>query len=224
VFALIPGNDAPVFYATYYARDNNGNLLLNPQGIPVIERGNAAGVPQRDPATGLPYTSGPNSNVLRKSLGSPNPDYTATLVNTFTYKKLSVRIQLDRVEGVEVFNADYRTRQGVGNGSELAQKEHNGQLPRGYIAGTYAIEEWRVDDGSFTKLREVSIGYSFGKVKKVCNDLSMSLTGRNLISWDNYKGYDPETNSSGQSSLLRGIDFGNVPIPRTIQFSILVKF
>ena len=224
VFALIPGNDAPVFYATYYARDNNGNLLLNPQGIPVIERGNAAGVPQRDPATGLPYTSGPNSNVLRKSLGSPNPDYTATLVNTFTYKKLSLRIQLDRVDGVEVFNADYRTRQGVGNGSELAQKEHNGQLPRGYIAGTYAIEEWRVDDGSFTKLREVSIGYSFGKVKKICSDLSMSLTGRNLISWDNYKGYDPETNASGQSSLLRGIDFGNVPIPRTIQFSILVKF
>jgi TonB-linked SusC/RagA family outer membrane protein len=224
VFALLPGYDAPVFYATYFARDNNGNLLLNSQGIPVIERGNTAGVPQRDPATGLPYTAGPNSNVLRKPLGSPNPDYTATLVNTFTYKKLSLRVQLDRVAGVEVFNADYRTRQGVGNGSELAQKEHTGQLPRGYISGTYAIEEWRVDDGSFTKLREVTLGYSFGKVKGFCNDLFMSISGRNLISWDNYKGYDPETNSSGQSSLLRGIDFGNVPIPRTMQFSILVKF
>lgn len=224
VFALIPGQDAPVFYATYFARDANGKQLLTPQGIPVIERGNAAGVPQRDPATGLPYTSGPNSNVLRKPLGSPNPDYTTTLVNTLNYKKLSLRIQIDRVAGAEVFNADYRTRQGVGNGSELAEKELKGLLPRGYIQQTYAVEEWRVDDGTFTKLREISIGYSFGKVKKFCNDLNVSISGRNLVSWDNYKGFDPETNSSGQSGLLRGIDFGNVPIPKTFQISVLVKF
>lgn len=223
-FALIPGNDAPVFYLTYFARDNNGNQLLNAQGIPVIERGNSAGVPQRDPATGLPYTTGPNSVVLRKALGSPNPDYTASLVNTFTYKQFSLRVQLDRVAGVEVFNADYRTRQGVGNGSELAQKEHTGQLPRGYISSTYAIEEWRLDDGSFTKLREVSLSYSFGKIKKFCNDLTLSLSGRNLISWDNYKGFDPETNASGQNTLARGIDFGNVPIPRSFQLSAIVKF
>jgi TonB-linked SusC/RagA family outer membrane protein len=223
-FALIPGYDAPVFYLTYFARDNNGKQLLTPQGIPVIERGNAAGVPQRDPATGLPYTTGPNSNVLRKAMGSPNPDYTTTLVNTFNYKSLSLRIQIDRVAGVEVFNADYRTRQGVGNGSELAEKEHNGQLPRGYISNTYAIEEWRLDDGSFTKLREISLGYSLGKINKFCNDLFLSLSGRNLISWDNYKGYDPETNATGQSTLTRGIDFGNVPIPRSFQFSVVVKF
>jgi TonB-linked SusC/RagA family outer membrane protein len=224
VFALIPGYNAPVFYVTYFARDNNGAILLNSLGIPVIERGNAAGVAQRDPATGLPYTTGPNSNVLRKALGNPNPDYTATLVNTFNYKKLSLRVQFDRVDGAEVFNADYRTRQGVGNGSELAEKEHKGQLPRGYVSGIYAIEEWRVDDGSFTKLREVTLGYSFGRINKYLSDIFMSISGRNLISWDKYKGFDPETNSSGQSSLLRGIDFGNVPIPRTFQFSVIAKF
>jgi TonB-linked SusC/RagA family outer membrane protein len=223
-FALIPGYDAPVFYLTYFARDVQGNVLKNAQGIPVTERGNAAGVPQRDPATGLPYTSGPNSNVLRKALGSANPDYTATLINTFTYKKLSLRVQLDRVAGVEVFNADYRTRQGVGNGSELAEKEHKGELPRGYIQQTYAIEEWRLDDGSFTKLRELALTYNLGSLKKLFSNLSVTFAGRNLVSWDNYKGYDPETNATGQSTLLRGIDFGNVPIPRTFQMSITAKF
>jgi TonB-linked SusC/RagA family outer membrane protein len=224
VFALIPGYDAPVFYSTYFARDANGNLLLNPAGIPVIERGDAAGVPQRDPATGLPYTTGPNSNVLRKPVGSPNPDYTATIVNSFRYKRLTFGFQIDRVQGVEVFNADFRTRQGVGNGSEFAEKEHNGQLPRGFISGIYAVEEWRVDNGSFTKLREISIGYDFGKVGKVFSGLSVSLAGRNLISWDDYKGYDPETNATGQSTLLRGIDFGNVPIPRTFQLGVTARF
>lgn len=223
-FGLIPGYDAPVFYSTYFARDNSGKLLLNPAGIPVIERGDAAGVPQRDPATGLPYTTGPNSNVLRKALGSPNPDYTATIINTLTYKKWTFGFQLDRVKGNEVFNADFRTRQGVGNGSEFAEKEHNGQLPRGYIAGIYAIEEWRIDDGSFTKLRELSLSYNFGKVGKVFSGLTVSFAGRNLYSWDKYRGYDPETNATGQSTLLRGIDFGNVPIPRTFQLGVTARF
>jgi hypothetical protein len=234
-FALIPGQSAPVFYLTSYAKDANGNLLLNPfdgnnkplpagQGIPVIDRGNAAGVPQRDQATGLPYTSGANSTILRKNLGSPNPKYTASLVNSISYKKFVLSFQLDRVSGNSVFNADFRTRQGVGNGSELAQKEQNGELPRGYIQRTYTIEEWRLEDGSFTKLRELSLSYNLGSIKKIFTDVTVTVTGRNLKSWDNYRGYDPETNATGQNTLLRGVDFGNVPIPRSFMLSIATKF
>ncbi|HEX6193586.1 MAG TPA: hypothetical protein VFZ42_14530, partial [Chitinophagaceae bacterium] len=80
-----------------------------------------------------------------------------------------------------------------------------------------------VDDGSFVKLREVSLAYNFGTVKGV-KDLTVLLSGRNLISWDDYKGYDPEVNAAGQSTLLRGIDFGSVPIPRTFSLSIQAKF
>ena len=39
-----------------------------------------------------------------------------------------------------------------------------------------------------------------------------------------YNGFDPETNAGGVSDRLRGIDFGNVPIPRTIQFSLKGSF
>ena len=229
VFALIPGYDAPVFYSTIFARDATGSMLLNASGIPVTARGPVAngspfGTPTVDPATGLPYTSGANSTILRGVLGSPNPTYTTTLINSFTYKKWTLGFQLDRVAGNSVFNADFRTRQGVGNGSEFAQKEHLGQIPRGYITGVYGIEEWRVEDGSFTKLRELSLSYAFGKINKTFNNLTVSFSGRNLKSWDNYRGYDPETNATGQSSLLRGIDFGNVPIPRTYQIGVVANF
>jgi hypothetical protein len=37
-------------------------------------------------------------------------------------------------------------------------------------------------------------------------------------------GYDPEVNAGGQSTLLRGIDFGSVPIPRTINIGFQAKF
>ena len=132
-----------------------------------------------------------------------------------------MHLQFDAVQGVDVFNADFRTRQGVGNGL-VAQQEDLGQVPRGYILGNYQIEQWRVDDGSFVKLREVALSYSLGNVK-FFKDVVLSLSGRNLISWDNYTGYDPEVNAAGQSTLLRGIDFGSVPIPRTFKFGITTK-
>ncbi|MDR6783754.1 TonB-linked SusC/RagA family outer membrane protein [Pedobacter africanus] len=218
--AIIDGEPIGVFYGTFFARDPDGSLLTNAAGIPQLERGiqNSATsyTPQRG-ADGLP-----TGTTLRKVVGNPNPDYTASFVNDFSYKKLSLHIQLDAVQGGDVWNADWRTRQGVGNG-KVAEQEQMGLLPRGYVAGVYATEEWRIDDGSFVKLREVSLSYNVGKVKFI-NDLTVNLSGRNLISWDNYKGYDPELNSGGQSTVLRNIDFGSVPIPRSFSLGVQVKF
>ena len=197
--AIVEGQPIGVFYGTYFARGTDGSITKNAAGIPLA-------------ATG----------VTRKVIGNPNPDYTASLVNEVSYKKWNFRAQLDAVQGVDVFNADFRTRQGVGNG-KIAEAEQRSLLPRGYVSGVYAIEEWRVDDGSFIKLRELSLSYNVGKVKFI-NNLSINFSGRNLISWDNYKGYDPEVNSGGQSTLLRGIDFGATPIPRTFSFGIKADF
>ncbi len=218
--AILEGQPIGVFYGLFFALDNAGNPIKNGAGFLQQERGTQVGpldyTPRRDPVTGLP-----TGTPLRKIIGDPNPDYTASLVNEFRFKKFNLRVQMDAVQGVDVFNADWRTRQGVGNGKE-AEKEQLGQYPRGYILSIYAIEEWRIDDGSFVKLREVSLSYSFGRLK-MFNDITISLSGRNLISWDNYKGYDPEVNAGGQSTILRGIDFGPVPIPRTFSFAVYAK-
>ncbi len=219
--ALLEGYPVGIYYGTFFALDQNGNMVKSATGLGQIEKGiqnnPTSYTVQRDATTGLP-----TGTTLRKVIGDPNPDYTASLVNEIGYKKISLRVQLDAVQGGNVFNADFRTRQGVGNGTE-AEKEHNGIYPRGYINSIYQIEQWRVDDGSFVKLREVSLSYSLGN-KKYFKDMVVSLSGRNLISWDNYKGYDPELNGAGQSTLLRGIDFGAVPIPRTYKLSVAVKF
>ncbi|EEI92929.1 TonB-linked outer membrane protein, SusC/RagA family [Sphingobacterium spiritivorum ATCC 33300] len=218
--SIINGQPIGVFYGTFFARNPDGSLLTNAAGIPMIERGiqNSATTftPQRD-ANGMP-----TGTTLRKVLGNPNPDYTFSFVNDISYKKLSLHVQLDAVRGGDVWNADWRTRQGVGNG-KVAEQEQKGELPRGYVSGVYAIEEWRIDNGSFVKLREVSLSYNVGRVKYF-KDLTINVSGRNLISWDNYKGYDPELNAGGQSTILRNIDFGAVPIPRTFSIGLLTKF
>jgi hypothetical protein len=61
-------------------------------------------------------------------------------------------------------------------------------------------------------------------LNKTFSDFTVTFSGRNLYSWDNYNGFDPETNAGGGSTLARGIDFGNVPIPRTIAITLNAKF
>jgi TonB-linked SusC/RagA family outer membrane protein len=221
--AIIVGQPIGVFYGAFFATDPSGNAVKNSSGFPQGERGVQTGPLTYDvkrDANGVPIATFP---LLRKVIGDPNPDWTGSLVNELSYKKFGLRIQLDAVQGVDVFNADFRTRQGVGNGKE-AEKEQMGIYPRGYINSFYAsVEQWRIDNGSFVKLRELAVSYRFGNWK-TAKDVTLMLSGRNLISWDNYKGYDPEVNSGGQSTILRGIDFGSVPIPRTYSVSLSAKF
>ena len=218
--AIIEGQPIGVFYGTYFARKADGSFITNTAGIPQTARGTQSSVTA--PTETLDGSGLPTGAVLRKVIGNPNPKFTGSWVNEVSYKKWSFRAQIDMVSGVDVFNADFRTRQGVGNG-KVAQKEIEGSLPRGYISGIYAIEEWRIDKGDYVKLRELSLSYNVGKVA-FANNLSINFSGRNLISWDSYNGYDPEVNSGGQSTILRGIDFGATPIPRTFSFGIKADF
>ncbi|MAU26871.1 MAG: SusC/RagA family TonB-linked outer membrane protein [Muricauda sp.] len=220
------GQPLGVFFGTYFARDDNGDLILTgpstdgtPVGVPQPERGDlATGQPQRD-ANGQP-----TGDVLRKVIGDPNPDYILGLGTDLTYKNFSFSMLWEAVQGFDIFDADKRTRQGVGLG-RLAEKELTGELPRGYIAGIYPIEEFRMEDGSFVKLRELAFTYEFPSLfNDNLKNTRVSLIGRNLISFDNFFSYDPETNAGGQSNLLRAVNFGNVPIPMTFALSISTNF
>jgi TonB-linked SusC/RagA family outer membrane protein len=224
---LLNGQPAGVFYGSAYARNADGSLLLTPQGFPQDERttGQSTGAVDFTPARnsdGQPsYAQG--TSIANVIIGDPNPDWTGSFSTNFTYKRLGLRVLLDAVQGVDVFNADYRTRQGVGLG-DLAEKELRGELPRGYIFSVYNTQEFRVDDGSYVKLRETALTYTLPTVGKFISNLSVSVVGRNLYSWDDYKGFDPETSAGGSSDLLRAIDFGNVPIPRTYQLRLAGTF
>ncbi|SDW58397.1 SusC/RagA family TonB-linked outer membrane protein [Flavobacterium degerlachei] len=209
------GQPIGIYYGTYYARNTDGTLLLTANGYPQVEKGDSA------TGTALRDASGqPTGTILNKQIGNPNPDYIISFGANLNYKKFGMSILFDGVQGVDVFDADYRTRQGVGNG-ELVEKELNGELPRGYIWSIYGIEEFRVVDGNYIKLREVSLSYSFGKLNSFFDDLTINASGRNLFSWDKFTSFDPETNSGGQSSVAK-YNFGTVPIPRS--FSLALKF
>jgi TonB-linked SusC/RagA family outer membrane protein len=202
-FIIQAGQPVGAFYGGYFIRDAAGNIALDANG------------------RALPALNG--TAPALKILGSPHPDWLVSFGTGIQYKGFTLNTLFDGALGQEVFNADRRTRQGVGFG-DLAEKEIKGQVARGYVFSVYTTEEYRVESGSYIKLREVSLNYDLPNFAKFIKNASITLTGRNLISFDNYDGYDPETNAGGNSSVLRGIDFGNVPNPKTFQITLRTSF
>ena len=66
-----------------------------------------------------------------------------------------------------------------------------------------------VEDGSFLRLKQLTLSYSFDKVS-VLKNARIFVTGTNLITLTKYTGYDPEVSSYAQSLLQQGIDYGAV--------------
>ena len=81
-----------------------------------------------------------------------------------------------------------------------------------------------IEDGSWTRLREVSASYSFtGAFLKRAFNLSSAdvrVAGRNLLLSTNYSGIDPETNLNGSTTIDRGTDYFNNPQTRSFVFSV----
>ena len=83
-----------------------------------------------------------------------------------------------------------------------------------------------VEDGSFLKLRELSLSYDLptallrGKVSSA----QLQLSGRNLVSWDNYSGYDPEVSNFGNVAAGRNQDVTPFPPSRTFWLGINLVF
>jgi TonB-linked SusC/RagA family outer membrane protein len=81
-----------------------------------------------------------------------------------------------------------------------------------------------IEDGTYTKLREISVAYTFDG-KWVPNligltSIDLRLAGRNLATWTKYKGVDPETNLAGSAFATQGIDYFNNPQTRSIVVSV----
>src|SRR6185503_9987151 len=95
--AILAGQPVGVFYGNYFVRDGSGNLALDASGRPIAAVNNPTA-----------------KSLLRKVLGDPNPDWVLSFGSNLEFNKLSFSFLFDGALGQDVFNADRRTRQGVG--------------------------------------------------------------------------------------------------------------
>lgn len=203
----IVGQPYGAFFGQKWLRDAQGRIIVN-----------AAGIPQKDPIEGY--------------IGNPYPDWTAAIRNTFSYKGLSLFGLLDIRQGSSVWGGTIGRLNRIGRTAITADRGKTyiveGATADGkpnttpISAFTYftqvvgdggAAQEALVYDGSWLRLREVTLSYDLPKIGggKFVKNMTVYATGRNLWLKTDYPGVDPETSLTGAGSNIGGFDYFNMP-------------
>jgi TonB-dependent SusC/RagA subfamily outer membrane receptor len=235
------GYPAGVFYGSYAARNCVTGAFLK-DSLGRYRRSNQTVDMGATLAARQALSGGTCNDSLNKIIGDPNPNWMGSLLNEFTImRKVRVRALLDGVFGNDIMNLSTRAQNaGIASNSKEYEREllpygDPRKLPPTWNSRTQGIFEYWIEDGTFIKLRELSASYTLDipAVKNVFHDgIELTLSGRNLLVWTDYSGYDPEinlfgTNAGGIGSVQttaadRGFDFGGYPIPRV--WSISARF
>ena len=157
----------------------------------------------------------------RRILGSPHPDYTFGMTNQINFGNIDFSFYIWSVQGNEILNntrLEYQRPSNPFNNinlfSETADDVNDGLGSEAAVALTDKF----IEDGSFIRLQNVTIGYTLktGQFK----NLRFYLSADNLITLTDYSGFDPEVSTI--SGLAEGIDYTNYPKAKTISFGINV--
>ncbi|MBU2946959.1 SusC/RagA family TonB-linked outer membrane protein [Zobellia uliginosa] len=174
----------------------------------------------------------PETNQLAVDLiGDTNPDFNMGFKNTLTYKNLSLYTLIDAQIGGDVYNytrqflyfndrhADLDTYGAAGQQSSYANASstiYNGAAPIDYF----------VEDATFVKIREISLSYTLDDnvlgPKIPIDAIKFTLSGRNLHTFTDYTGYDPEVALSG--SPIFKLDEFSFPNFRTFAAAVQITF
>ena len=192
----------------------------------------------------------------RQVIGNTNPIIYGGFNNSFTFKNFDLSLFFNFSIGNSILNATklYASRIGTLNKNaldivnssnrfitidasgnrvyDLAQLEQMnvGKTIASYenmqLSDTY-ITSWGVEDGSFIRLNNVTLGYSLPKslLKKVrATRCRIYTTASNLFIITKYTGFDPEVSTLNSTGLTPGVDWGAYPRSRTIVFGINLSF
>ena len=185
-------------------------------------------------------------NGISQIVGHALPDFRFTYSNNITYKRVQLYGLLDGTIGHSVYNQgegwgilDFSssyfdaTGQTVETAVPLGYEWRGGPSESTGIGGLYDVlgpNNYVVEKASFAKLREVSLTYKLGPVASV-GDWTVGVIGRNLKTFTNYSGLDPEVGANGGSGtvgsgsgLTNQVDAFQFPTLRTFTFSLSTRF
>jgi TonB-linked SusC/RagA family outer membrane protein len=221
-----PGLSTMSLTGLFYLRNNAGQILI-------------------DPTTGLPLRS---STFIDRGYDR-QPNYTIGLSNTFRYKNATLDFLFDIRRGGDVFNATehYLTVRGLATstldrntprvipGVLRDGKENTANPTQNTIVVVPAIqtqyytsmsEEPFIEKNiNWLRLRDITVNYALPE--RFGHNASVFVTATDVFLWTNYVGLDPIANGNdaavGGSGAV-GVDYGDFPIPRGINFGFRVSF
>jgi TonB-dependent starch-binding outer membrane protein SusC len=173
---------------------------------------------------------GPDCEILVQPLsylGNPLPTKEASFAPRLTlYKYFELGALLDYRGGFKQFNNTARFRCNFGNCEESYDKTESLFLQARNIAHLLATDAGYIEDSDYTKLREVTL--SILAPREIANrvragEVRLTLAGRNLKTWTNYTGFDPEVNSTPSANFSQS-DFLTQPPLRIYSARLTMSF
>jgi hypothetical protein len=157
-----------------------------------------------------------------QKIGDTEPDFRMGFSNTVKYKDWSLSFLLDWQKGSDIINLTRYIYDLAGN---TVDYELNGEAR---LEGSKLYAATYLEDASFLKLRELTLTYNLpeafvAKLPKV-KSARLSFSGRNLLTFTNYSGLDPEVSNFGNQAIARNIDVAPFPPSRSFWTSLDVGF
>lgn len=225
----VEGQPLGVFYTVEYAGVDpaNGDALFykntqNPDGT--LDRS----------------TTNVYSQAQRTVVGSPLPKWIGGITNTFSYKGIELSVFFNGVFGNKLnfygvgrfssANGRYEDNQTVNQLDAWTPENRDTKVPQARLFfnnGAQASSRF-IEDGSFIRLRNVTLAYNLPKsiISKVkLSNVRLYVTGQNLLTFTKYSGWDPEVNADDVvSNIALGYDFYTTPQAKTITGGLTINF
>jgi TonB-linked SusC/RagA family outer membrane protein len=183
----------------------------------------------------------------RAVIGNANPKHTGGFNQQFTFKSFDASIFLNWSYGNSIYNANKidftssyysnlnmldvmsgRFRNINDQGVLVTEPTALAELNKDATIwtptrGRYLLHSWAVEDGSFLRINNVTIGYSLPKalIQRIkLSQVRVYVTGNNLYTFTKYSGYDPEVNTRRGTPLTPGVDYAAYPRSRALLFGL----
>lgn len=193
-----------VHYMRGYQRDESGQIMFDEDGLPI--------------------NTGAANPVF---VGDPWPEWTGSLSNEFGFgSNWTASFLFDGQFGHDLWNQGQRIMDLFGAGP-LYDQLLRGEITAEERTRLQGIWEYYLEDASFVKLRQLALRYSTQApwLSSIgASALQVEVLGRNLFTWTDYTGYDPEVNMFGLSTVERGTDFAVYPNARTYTIGVRLTY
>ena len=180
-------------------------------------------------------------DVVVRKVGDGMPDFRMGFSNDFTFGAFTASGLVDWQHGGDVINL---TKLLFDFGANTADYDTDPQyvemIGPDTVQETLTLGERRIrgfgmetrpyiEDGSYVKLRELSLGYQvpaglLGRLSGGLESGRITFSARNLLTFTNYSGMDPEVSNFGNQPIARNIDVAPFPASRSFWLSLDVTF
>ena len=175
----------------------------------------------------------------RTFIGNPNPDFVYGFNLNFKLKGFTADFLFNGVFGNDIANGNLiKLNNAEGLATNISPNAYNNAwrpeaqsntYPRlGYDVTAYqsiGISDRIIEDGSFLRLNNVTISYDIPVEKSLLMDrVNVYIAGKNLVTWTDYSGYNPEVSSFLNNGLINGVDWNGPRNAKTILLGLNINF